>query len=105
MDGTTNPEEAAFRRYYNDLFSAVSRPVQLAGRLFSQGVITRDIKASITSNEDKDQKRAVLDAVQNALASSDKAHTTFEIVCRALDESGVDYLDIGKLRGFVSGKY
>ena len=97
--------EAAFRRYYNDLFREVHRPVRLAELLFSDGVIQSDIKDSITSDEDEDQKRALLDAVQYALANSTDPEQTMRTVCTALGKSGVHGYYTDKLSSFVPGEY
>lgn len=79
------PEETAFRRYYNDLLRCTFRPAQLAELLFSDCIIRRETKDSITSDEDEEHaKRVLLDAVQCDLAQARDAVTIMRSLCTSL---------------------
>ena len=110
MDGrakvlSPSPEEAAFRHYYDDFLQNVTNPIQFAELLLQEGIIGNETKDRITSNEDEEQKRVLLDSVQQALKQSKnksrvllKASTALENSC---DLTGVfDAMD-----SFIDGEY
>ena len=84
-----SPEVVAFRHYYNDLLRFVDRPVDLAEALFSAGVISREVKDSITStSEDVEQGRVILDALEHALLQSSQPSATLGRLVTAWDGAG-----------------
>ena len=100
------PEEAAFRRYYNHLLRCTFLPAQLAELLFSDGIIRRETKDSINSDEDEEHaKRVLLDAVQCALTQARDTVTTMRSLCTSLKKSGVHGEDIRLMKNFVAGEY
>ena len=89
MDGTAktpsqSPEVAAFRRYYNHLLSNMDHPVKFAQFLFSKGIISSETKNAITSDEDVEGKRVLLDAAEHALVQASDREAMFRSLVEAL---------------------
>ena len=110
MDGNRMPspcpEVTAFRQYYNVLLGDVRRPVDLAESLFLDSVISREAKNSVTSaSTDVAQRRAVLDAFQNALLQSSEPSTTMRSLRRAFERARLDNYYIRKVEKFVDGEH
>ena len=110
MDGNKLPspclEVAAFRRYYDNLLEDVRRPVDLAESLHLYGIISRDVKDSISSaSTDVEQRRAVLDAFQHALLQTSEPSATMRSLRRAFQQTSSDTYYIGKVERFVDGEY
>ena len=108
-----SPEEAALRRYYNDILRDVSRPVQLAELLFSEGIIRNETKQKVTFDKEKEHAvRAVLHDVQLALAQSSDRKKLMLSLCLALEKSGVPSSDeewwkfgTARIKEFITGEY
>ena len=81
-----SPEVEAFRREYNDFLRYVDRPVELAHLLFSEDVVSSETKDAITSDEDEDGKRILLDAVEHALVHASDREAKFQSLVRALEK-------------------
>ena len=100
------PEVAAFRRYYNDLLEHVNRPVDLAELIFSDDIISREVKDSITAaRTDVEQRRTVLDAFEHALLQSSQPSATMRSLWGAFQQAGFltgCFLDMEQ---FVDGEY
>ena len=102
-----SPEVAAFRRYYDDLLDTVEDPVQLATLLCSEGVISREVRDSITSasRSDVEQGRAVLDSFLNALLQSSEPSATMRSLRSAFEQAGFHtYNSIRYVEKFVDGE-
>lgn len=79
-----SPEVAAFRQYYNDILRNMDRPVEFAQSLLSARVISSETKNAITSDEDVEGKRALLDAVEHALVHASDREAMFRSLVEAL---------------------
>ena len=102
-----SPEVAAFRRHYDHLLRDAKDPLLLAMFLCSEGVISREVRDSITSASisDVEQGRAVLDAFQNALRQSSKPSATMRSLRTAFEKAGFDtYYSIRYVEEFVDGE-
>ena len=99
-----SPEEKAFREYYDDLLSDVHDPVKFAQVLFHKGVIGRDTKDSITSNEGEGQKRALLDSLQYALSQSSNKSLILLDARRAIQSIGGRTRCFDLMNNFIEGK-
>ena len=97
-------EVAAFRRYYDSLLRNVRRPVQLAELLFADGLISKETKTKLTSDEDLEQKRTLLDAIQDALVHASDRKEMFQTLLRALYEINLSQTAT-YMKNFVDGEY
>ena len=97
-----SPEEEGFRKYHDRLLRTVSRPVELAEILVSEGVIDSDTKESVTANED--QKGSLFAALQIALAQSTDPEKTMRSLCTALEITGVATGYIRGMQEFIAGE-
>ena len=97
-----SPELALIPRFYDDLLQEISRPVQLAGLLLSDGIITNKTAKAITSDKDVDHKRTLLDAVQDTVIHSPHPEETIRLLFIALKKTGSD---IGFLEEFADGQW
>ena len=110
MDGAVkpllrSPEEVAIAHYYQELLSAVVRPVQLAELLASNRIISRETKESVATKKDKESAmRTLLDAVQCALAQSTHTATLMSSVYFALERSGFPSSYSMKIKAFIAGE-
>ena len=96
-----SPEEETFHRFYNQLLRDINRPVQLAQLLFADGIISSETKEGVTSDADVNQKQALLDAIQHALANNPKK--AFQRLIEALRETGL-YNLLSDMEKFNSGE-
>ena len=100
-----SPEEAAFRYYYRDFLDSLDNPIEFAECLLHEGVIDSDTKDKITSDEDDDQKRVLLDCVQKVLSKSETKGPLLLKIRKATENSGGDTYYLGRMEGFVDGEY
>ena len=98
-----SPEEAAFRRYYDDLLPYVRNPTKFANLLLLEGVVDPDTKERIASNAYEAQRRLVLDSVQSALAQSSDASATLHSARVAMGKSGGRTWPFSQMDKFVKG--
>ena len=98
-----SPEEETFRRFYSDLLREISRPVLLAKLLFDYDIISSETKESVTSNADMKKKRALLDAVQHALANAPDPGKMFQSLLIALGKTGFGAY-MYSMRRFITGE-
>ena len=112
MDGTAKPpspfpEVAAFRRHYNDLLTSWYPwdPVKLAGLLFSDGVISREVQENVAASADVEQRRVILDGFLHALHESSQPGATMRSLRRAFGKAHFYTEDIDNIEGFVDGEY
>ena len=107
MDGHTkppsrSPEVEAFRQTYKYLLHHVRRPVKLAQLLFAQGIISSETKNAITSDEDVEGKRALLDAAEHALVHASDREAMFQSLVEALEKV---YEYTNEMKKFVDGEH
>ena len=99
------PEEAAFRRCYNDLRDAACNPVEFSEILLSMGIISRETRDSIALDRDEvHAKRALLDSVQYAIAQSSDKNGLLSDLYKALLQSGVPNDRIYWMEDFITGE-
>ena len=111
MDGAAKPpslclEVEAFRRYYNDLAPTFRRhAVDLAKVLFSDGVISKEVKESVSSaSPDVERGKVLQDAFQQALVESSDPSATMRSLRRAFQQAfGSTYYN-DKMKKFVDGE-
>ena len=99
-----SPEEAAFRKYYDGLLSDVRNPVQFAELLLQDGVIDNATKNRITSNQDDDQKRILLDSLQKVLYQSDRKRQVLFQARSGMKNSGGDTYYFDMMNRFIYGE-
>ena len=89
-------EEFAFRQYYDDVLWNIPNPILFAEALSQEGIIGSETKDRITSNEDDNPKRLLLDSVQDALHQSTSKKQFLMKTRRAMGNSGgcVDSFDL-----------
>ena len=97
-----SPEVAAFRQEYNYLLDNVDRVVEFSRLLFSKGIIGSETKNAITSDEDVDGKRALLDAAEHALVQASDREAIFRSLVEMLEKIGYDTDD---MKEFVDGEH
>ena len=99
-------EVAAFRRHYDDLLCDVKDPVQLATLLCSDGVISSEVRGSITSKSiDVEKGRAVLGFFQLALLQSSEPSAMMRSLRRAFEKAGFHtFYSIRPMEEFVDGE-
>ena len=107
MDEPTKPpsrfvEVEAFRRYYNDLLREVDRPVEFAQLLFAEDIISSEKKNAITSDEDVEGKRVLLDAAEHALVHASDREAMFRSLVTALRRVGCSTYSMNE---FVDGEH
>ena len=98
------PEAVAFRRYSKWLLGDLKRPVQLAELLLSEGIIPSETKDTITSNEDVQQKQAVINAMQYALVHTPDAKDTFRRLRKAWKKAGFYTYWFGEMKDLIAGE-
>ena len=99
-----SPEEALILHIYDHLLRVVSRPVQLAQLLLSDGIITNKTAETITSDEEVQHKRTLLDAIQDAVVHRPNPEETIQRLFIALEKTGFDADHIRWLEEFVDGE-
>ena len=84
------PEVVAFRHYYNDLMRFAFRPVDLAESLFSAGIISREVKDTVTSTSAGMDPGLVnpLDDFEDTLVQSSQPRATLRRLARAYEQAG-----------------
>ena len=97
-------EVALIPSFYYELLHSVSRPVQLAELLLSDGIITNETAETITSNEDVQHKRKLLDAVQDSVEHRPNPEEIIRQLLAALEKTGVDIFRINSMKEFVEGE-
>ena len=107
MDASTkspllSPEVAAFRQEYKYLLRYVDRPVELARLLFAEGIISSETKNAITSDEDVEGKRAILDAAEHALVQASDREAAFRSLVEVLTKV---YKYTNDMIEFVDGEH
>ena len=99
------PEVTAFRRYYNRLLDNVDNPVKLARLLFAEGLISKEEKDKITSDEnDVEQSRVLLDAVQRTLLQVSEPSETIKSLRGAFKKAGFYTYNIEYIEDFLAGE-
>ena len=104
-------EEAAVRRYYNDLLRTVSDPVKLAKLLFKDGMISQETKESIRSDDDGQHAiQTLLGAVQRVVAQATDREKLMSSLFLAFEKSGVvshhsRMFCTDRMRKFLAGEY
>ena len=111
MDGAAKPpspslEVEAFRRYYNDLlFWFRLRPVELTESLFSDDIISKEAKESVSSaSTDEEKGRVVQDAFQQALVESSDPSAAMRSLRRAFEQNYLGTSSIAQMEKFVDGE-
>ena len=99
-----SPEVALIPHFYDDLLRWVSRPVQLSELLMSDGIITDKTAETITSNEDVQHKRKLLDAVQDSVEHRPNPEETIQQLLIALEKTGVHFYYIALMKDFIEGE-
>ena len=99
-----SPEVALIPRYYDDLLRWVYRPVQLARLLLSDGIIANKTAETITSDQDVQHKRKLLDAVQDSVEHRPNPDETIRQLLVALEKTGVSTTYIHWMKVFVDGE-
>ena len=99
-----SPEEALIPYFYDGFLEAVSRPVQLAELLMSDGIITNKTAKSITSNKGVQHKQTLLDAIQDTVVHGPHPEETIRLLFIALEKTSVSTEDIRVLEEFVDGE-
>ena len=99
-----SPETAIIPRLYNILVDVLSRPVQVAELLLSDGIITSKTAETISSDEDVGHKRTLLDAVQDVVVHSPHPEETISRLFIAMKKTGggIDLTRV--MRGFAEGE-
>ena len=100
-----SPEAAAFRRYIWNLQDYLSSPVHLAELLFSAGIIRRETTERISLDEDLEQKKTLLNAVQYALVHSADANNVFQSFRSLWEQAGLDTSCIRVMERYIGGEY
>ena len=99
-----SPEEAAFRTYYGSLLVNLRNPVQFAESLLQEGVIDNATKNRITSNQDDDQKRILLDSLQKVLYQSDRKGQVLFQARSGMKNSGGETYWFDLMNDFIDGE-
>ena len=100
-----SPEEAAFRYCYHNLLYCVHNPIQFAEFLIQEGVIDSDTKNRITSDEDDDPKRVLLDCLQKVLSKSEIKRPLLLKIRTAMEKSGGNTWCLDRMDEFIDGEY
>ena len=99
-----SPEVALIPRFYNEFLQEISHPVQLAQLLLSDGIITNKTAETITSDEDVQHKRTLLDAIQDTVVHRPQPEETIRRLFIALEKTGFSTDNIRFLEEFVEGE-
>ena len=99
-----SPEVALIPHFYDDFLQEISHPVQLAQLLLSDGIITNKTAETITSDEDVQHKRTLLDAIQDTVVHGPQPEETIRRLFKALEKTGWDPESIRVLEKFVEGE-
>ena len=111
MDGAAKPpspslEAEAFRRYYIDLVPYFRYgPVEQAEVLVSQGVISKEVKKSVSSaSTDVERGKVLQEAFQQALVQTSDPSATMRSLRRAFEQAGLSTSSIDEMEEFVDGE-
>ena len=99
-----SPEVALIPHFYDEFFEEISHPVQLAQLLLSDGIITNKTAETITSDEDVQHKRTLLDAIQDTVVHRPHPEETIRRLFIALEKTGFTTDYIRFLEEFVEGE-
>ena len=102
---SSSPEEAAFRRYYKSVLMCVNNSMQFAECLLQEGVIKDETKSRITSNKDEDQKRLLLDSVQQVLSQCDNKNEVLLKIKSAMENSSGNTVPFNWMDEYIVGEY
>ena len=72
-------ESIVFREHYSDLQNGLQSPPLIAGKLYSKKIIDRNVRnaAQMTNSTVLEKNNALLDAVEQAIASSSQCFHQF----------------------------
>ena len=98
-----SPEAMAFRYYNRHVLEGIENPIRFAEVLLQEEVIGRDTKDSITSMKDVDQKRVLLNCVQQALEKAENKRKVLLKARKAMKNSGGDTYFFNRMNRFIDG--
>ena len=99
-----SPEELLIPRFYDYLLRKVSSPTHLTQLLLSDGIITNKTAETITSDEDVQHKRTLLDAVQDTVVHRPNPEETIRRLFIALEKTGFGRDTIRFFEKFIDGE-